>query len=191
MPSVEDRDDNDRVLPKTQTDMAQLPGLNEWARLVELERRVKALERRGVKGQILGEAYGMSPTGRLVDDSPEIPLPGVDGVPSEDEIREDFLRKRIGNRQVERENWSMSIARTTLVLAERRIREYMTGHFSEATIGGVVNALHGSTPDKPQPFDKSRCPTCDSPDPRMHPSVSGGGEVTARCSDSFHGESKG
>ncbi len=31
------------------------------------------------------------------------------------------------------------------------------------------------------------CPTCDSPQPSMHPAVSGGGEVTGLCPDAFHG----
>lgn len=31
-----------------------------------------------------------------------------------------------------------------------------------------------------------RCPTCDSPDPRAHPAVSGGGEVTNICPDPYH-----
>lgn len=34
--------------------------------------------------------------------------------------------------------------------------------------------------------DDLRCPTCGSTDPRMHPAVSGGGEVTDMCADSFH-----
>jgi hypothetical protein len=31
-----------------------------------------------------------------------------------------------------------------------------------------------------------RCPTCQSPEPRFHPAVSDGGEVTGICPDPFH-----
>lgn len=34
--------------------------------------------------------------------------------------------------------------------------------------------------------DHTRCRTCDSPDPRTHPAVGGGGEVTSLCPDPFH-----
>lgn len=34
--------------------------------------------------------------------------------------------------------------------------------------------------------DPLLCPTCDSPQPSMHPAVGGGGEVTALCVDRFH-----
>jgi flavin-dependent thymidylate synthase len=34
--------------------------------------------------------------------------------------------------------------------------------------------------------DILRCPTCTSPEPRLHPAVSGGGEVTRICQDPFH-----
>ncbi len=32
----------------------------------------------------------------------------------------------------------------------------------------------------------NRCPTCDSPQPSMHPSAGSGGEVTRLCDDGFH-----
>jgi len=32
----------------------------------------------------------------------------------------------------------------------------------------------------------TRCPTCDSPDPTLHPAVQNGGEVTKECEDHFH-----
>lgn len=32
----------------------------------------------------------------------------------------------------------------------------------------------------------TECPTCGSEDPRFHPAVSGGGEVTELCHDDFH-----
>lgn len=35
-----------------------------------------------------------------------------------------------------------------------------------------------------------RCPTCNSPQPGMHPAVSGGGEVATICPDAFHGGSE-
>lgn len=45
------------------------------------------------------------------------------------------------------------------------------------------------TGDTSLPVDTSlRCPTCGSPEPRSHPAVSGGGEVTHICPDPFHGE---
>jgi hypothetical protein len=33
-----------------------------------------------------------------------------------------------------------------------------------------------------------RCPTCQAPEPRLHPAVSGEGEVTRLCPDPYHGE---
>lgn len=39
---------------------------------------------------------------------------------------------------------------------------------------------------EPQPADPLRCPTCDSPQPSMHPAAGGGGEVISICSDGFH-----
>ena len=36
------------------------------------------------------------------------------------------------------------------------------------------------------PEGDGRCPTCDSPQPSMHPAIGGGGEVTGLCSDPFH-----
>jgi hypothetical protein len=35
-------------------------------------------------------------------------------------------------------------------------------------------------------MNPTQCPTCQSPEPRLHPAVSGGGEVTGICPDSFH-----
>ncbi|MER7280492.1 hypothetical protein ABT369_39245 [Dactylosporangium sp. NPDC000244] len=32
----------------------------------------------------------------------------------------------------------------------------------------------------------SRCPTCELPQPSMHPASSGGGEVVRLCPDEFH-----
>lgn len=37
----------------------------------------------------------------------------------------------------------ISVRRTALELAERRVRDYMAGHFSEGTIAGVVRAVKG------------------------------------------------
>ncbi len=34
----------------------------------------------------------------------------------------------------------------------------------------------------------NRCPTCDSPQPSMHPAVGAGGEVMRVCPDSFHAD---
>lgn len=31
-----------------------------------------------------------------------------------------------------------------------------------------------------------RCPTCDSPEPRLHPAIQADGEVTAICRDAYH-----
>jgi hypothetical protein len=36
--------------------------------------------------------------------------------------------------------------------------------------------------------DPYMCPTCQSPEPRLHPAVSDGGEVTGICPDPFHGK---
>lgn len=36
--------------------------------------------------------------------------------------------------------------------------------------------------------DPNRCPTCDSPQPSMHPAAGSGGEVTRICSDAFHAD---
>lgn len=35
--------------------------------------------------------------------------------------------------------------------------------------------------------DSLRCPSCDSPQPSMHPAAGDGGEVTRVCADPFHG----
>jgi hypothetical protein len=37
-------------------------------------------------------------------------------------------------------------------------------------------------------FDETRCPTCGSPEPRLHPAAGAGGEITHFCRDPFHGE---
>lgn len=37
-----------------------------------------------------------------------------------------------------------------------------------------------------QKENSDKCPTCDSPDPRMHPATSSEGEVVAVCNDNFH-----
>lgn len=47
--------------------------------------------------------------------------------------------------------------------------------------------LTSQEPGRPQPADPLRCPTCDSPQPSMHPAFGGGGEVTSLCPDPFHG----
>jgi hypothetical protein len=44
-----------------------------------------------------------------------------------------------------------------------------------------IEQLEGKVPVQP-----TSCPTCQSPEPRLHPAVSGGGEVTHVCSDPFH-----
>lgn len=36
------------------------------------------------------------------------------------------------------------------------------------------------------PREPMMCPTCDSPEKRLHPAVSGGGEVTKKCLDAWH-----
>lgn len=43
-------------------------------------------------------------------------------------------------------NGAEATRRTVIELAEKRIRDYMNGHFSDATIGGVVRALKGIPP---------------------------------------------
>ena len=40
-------------------------------------------------------------------------------------------------------------------------------------------------------IDPFHCPSCASPQPSMHPAVSGGGEVTELCADPFHGPPPG
>jgi hypothetical protein len=124
MPSVEDRDDNDRALPKTQTDMAPL-----LDRFDQLEDRMRTLEQRfdGSKVRAFAEAYGMTVTGRFPKDGLEMQTGTAD----------------LGDTSTSRETYSMRAARVTLELAEKRVRDYMTGHFSDATIGGVVQALRG------------------------------------------------
>lgn len=39
--------------------------------------------------------------------------------------------------------------------------------------------------------DHTHCPTCDSPEPRLHPSVQAEGEVSHICQDSFHSGEQG
>ena len=39
---------------------------------------------------------------------------------------------------------------------------------------------------RPAPGDAFACPDCGSPEPRLHPAVSGGGEVTRVCQHPFH-----
>ncbi len=36
-----------------------------------------------------------------------------------------------------------------------------------------------------------RCPACGSPEPLLHPAVSGGGEVTSLCPDPYHAVNAG
>lgn len=58
--------------------------------------------------------------------------------------------------------------------------------------GCGVDLKHLGNPDglcacpKPAAADPLHCPTCGSPQPSMHPAVSGGGEVTVVCPDEFH-----
>lgn len=60
---------------------------------------------------------------------------------------------------------------------------------------GVCPADGGNAPWRPllvggdptPECDPLRCPTCDSPQPSMHPAVGGGGEITGLCPDAFHG----
>lgn len=54
-----------------------------------------------------------------------------------------------------------------------------------------VDVDMGKWPKQESTEDEKRameCPTCESPDPRMHPAISGGGEVTNICPDPFHGK---
>lgn len=54
---------------------------------------------------------------------------------------------------------------------------------AKAQLHRAVDALR----HKPAPARTAgRCPTCDSPQPSMHPAVEGGGEVTRLCLDNFH-----
>jgi hypothetical protein len=39
---------------------------------------------------------------------------------------------------------------------------------------------------RPTVDDLTRCPTCDSPSPALHPATQSEGEVTHICSDTFH-----
>lgn len=52
----------------------------------------------------------------------------------------------------------------------------------------------GEWPLDPEPsavHSPLSCQTCGSPDPRTHPAVGGGGEVTSVCPDAFHGRTGG
>lgn len=51
----------------------------------------------------------------------------------------------------------------------------------------VAPHLPPSVPHEPAGPDATHCPTCESPEPSLHPAVSGGGEVTHICDDPFHG----
>ncbi len=51
----------------------------------------------------------------------------------------------------------------------------------------VNAALTPPVPHEPAGPDATHCPTCESPEPSLHPAVSGGGEVTHICDDPFHG----
>lgn len=51
----------------------------------------------------------------------------------------------------------------------------------------VVPHLPPPVPHEPAGPDATHCPTCESPEPSLHPAVSGGGEVTHICDDPFHG----
>lgn len=62
-------------------------------------------------------------------------------------------------------------------------------HFNER-VSGIPHNPPPSAVRWPYAFrgnaDHTRCPTCGSRQPSMHPAVSGGGEVTSRCPDPFH-----
>jgi hypothetical protein len=53
--------------------------------------------------------------------------------------------------------------------------------------GPHMGRLDVPTPDVPAPA-VGRCPTCDSPQPSMHPAVQEGGEVAVICPDPFHSD---
>lgn len=95
------------------------------ARITKLEDRAAK-----TKAELFANLYGMSPTDRGVPDASLDGLNfGVMGDP--------------GAMTVLPEHVSVLSDAGTLDEAERRVRDYMTGSFSEATIGGVVEALRG------------------------------------------------
>lgn len=59
--------------------------------------------------------------------------------------------------------------------------EWMTDN--SRGLAAIRQALTGEAPEAP--FSADECPTCGSPDPKRHPAVQYGGEVSP-CSDAFH-----
>ena len=51
----------------------------------------------------------------------------------------------------------------------------------------AARPVTAAAPETPADRDAFRCPDCGSPQPSMHPAVSGGGEVTRICAHPFHG----
>lgn len=52
-------------------------------------------------------------------------------------------------------------------------------------------ALAGFARQQEPPMSNLKCPTCESPEPRLHPATQAEGEVTALCPDPFHGDGFG
>lgn len=62
------------------------------------------------------------------------------------------------------------------------------GLMSKLIVAGSLHEMAQMVPgDSTEEEGGLRCPTCGSPQPSMHPSVSDGGEVTGICRDAFHG----
>jgi hypothetical protein len=74
-----------------------------------------------------------------------------------------------------------------LVLLDRRDLRADVAAFEEAAAQAADDYWRALVPAH-EPPDPLRCPSCQSPSPRLHPAVSGGGEVTKICIDAFHGD---
>jgi hypothetical protein len=110
---------------------------------VELAERVRQLENQPEKGgrileriTALENGSRLVGTGQLIDDFMRR-LNKLDNPPTGIEVNEAGVSQMVGSAHRDQARQS------SLELAEGRIRGYMTGHFSEGTIGGVVDALWG------------------------------------------------
>jgi hypothetical protein len=141
-----------------------------------------------------GEPFPDNVTGFIDDDGdfavrrPDDSWACYDGEQGDDEDEPRYGVKTIAGAQ----NWAIWPVRVTKI---REPEQTCPAHGAHPHNGpGVVNG--GGVcldcpicrpPAEPQPeSDGLRCPTCDSPQPSMHPAVSGGGEVISFCSNGFH-----
>lgn len=121
----------------------------------DLEQRVAALEAWPRRVRLTERITALENGSRLVG-TPMFSPPFLAGDSASNEDFSPPIGDRFTDRRMEEKKTGVGrirdITETALADAERRVRDYMKRHFSEATIGGVVQAIRGEvwTRDNPQ-----------------------------------------